>query len=687
MRDVTFDENAMLDQKTVVVDSTNGEQERIVKQVEFMLRTHDQISTQQESNTELQDSHLPQNEVVECNQPTTLAAGRSKRQVKPPDRYGWSDLVAYALPIAEELCVEEPISFKEAIMSPNSQKWLIAMNEEMESLHRNQTWDLVKLPKGNKTVYKKKEGIPGVEDERFKACLVAKGFSQKKGIEYNEIFSPVVKYSSIRVLLALVALYNLELEQLDVKTAFLHGELEETIYMSQPEGFAVEGKEDHVCKLKRSLYGLKQSSRLWYKRFDSFMLNHGYSRSAYDSCVYYRRLHDGSFIYLLLYVDDMLIAAKNLSQVQELKKQLSTEFDMKDLGSAKKILGMKISRDRKCGKLYLSQKRYIKKVLERFGMSNAKPVNTPLAVHFKLSASLSPKTKEEEAEIVVGSLMYAMVCTRPDIAQAVSVVSSTGCSVVGYVDSDYAGDLDKRRSLTGYVFILGGSAGSWRATLQDTVALSTTEAEYMATAEATKEALWLNRLVEELGVKQEESSVIFCDNQSAVQLTKNTMYHERTKHIDIRFHFVRNEVAKGTIKVKKVPTAENPADMLTKPNVGGLRLIYLTCDLQEKLEDNLSLSYSRATGLASLLLPGSSISAMVLAFYVLDRQWSWDPRSTNARSGQSACVGSKSNNTSSDSILREEDGRNKGRNLYTDRQHPLEISSAGAGRLEITEKS
>ena len=198
---------------------------------------------------------------------------------------------------------------------------------------------------GCKWVFKRKEGIPGVEDTRYKARLVAKGYSQVHGVDFNDVFSPIVKHSSIRVLLALVAMYDLELEQLDVKTAFLHGELEEQINMEQPHGFEVDGKEDHVCLLKKSLYGLKQSPRQWYKRFDSFMLGHGYTRSMYDSCVYFRKLTDGSFIYLLLYVDDMLIAAKNLSEIHILKMQLSSEFEMKDLGAAKKILGMEIKRE------------------------------------------------------------------------------------------------------------------------------------------------------------------------------------------------------------------------------------------------------------------------------------------------------------------------------------------------------
>ena len=187
-----------------------------------------------------------------------------------------------------------------------------AMNEEIQSLYKNNTWTLTELPKDKrpltcKWIYKKKDGIPGVENARCKARLVVKGFKQKEGIDFNEVFSPVVRHTSIRVLLAFVALFDLELEQLDVKTAFLHGELEEEIYMEQTEGFIVLGKEHFVCRLKKSLYGLKQAPRQWYKRFDSFMIGQGYCRSQFDDCIYFQTFQDGSFIYLLLYVDDMLM--------------------------------------------------------------------------------------------------------------------------------------------------------------------------------------------------------------------------------------------------------------------------------------------------------------------------------------------------------------------------------------------
>lgn len=376
--------------------------------------------------------------------------------------------------------------------------------------------------------------------------------------------------------------------------------------MEQPEGFSETGDGRLVCKLKRSLYGLKQSPRQWYKRFDSYMLRIGYRRCDYDCCVYVRSLDDGSFIFLLLYVDDMLIAANHLHDVNELKTKLGKEFDMKDLGAAKKILGMEIHRDRGAKKLWLSQKSYVEGVLSRFDMSKANPVSTPLANHFKLSLEQCPKTDSEIEGMskipyasAVGCLMYAMVCTRPDLAQAVSQVckfmSKPGKqhweavkwilrylkgtadrgimfsreqgvvpSVVGYVDSDYAGDLDDRRSTTGYVFTLAGGPICWKSSVQSIVAMSTTEAEYMAVAEAAKEALWLTGLVKELGVEQ-GGVQLHCDSQSAIYLANNQVYHARTKHIDVRFHKIRELLASRQILLQKVHTSENAADMLTKP--------------------------------------------------------------------------------------------------------------------------
>jgi len=335
-------------------------EDNINKQVEFKVNSSHKLDTdtsKQPVQEEVQEyvDKLDEAPLAQCN----LARDRTRRQIKPPQRYVQADVVSFALSVAEDIELQDPVTYREAITSNESSQWIGVMNEELQSLYKNRTWELVKPLKGQKVigckwVFKKKDGSSGVDATRYKARLVAKGFSQRGGIDFNKVFSPVVKHSSIRVLLSIVALFDLEVEQLDVKTAFLHGDLEEQIYMKQPEGFVVEGKEDHACLLKKSLYGLKQSPRQWYKRFDSFMIGHNYSRSNYDSCVYHKKLLDGTYVYLVLYVDDMVIASKSIYEINKLKTLLNNEFEMKNLGAAKKILGTEIHRDRSAGKLYLS---------------------------------------------------------------------------------------------------------------------------------------------------------------------------------------------------------------------------------------------------------------------------------------------------------------------------------------------
>ncbi|WZZ37770.1 hypothetical protein YC2023_034029 [Brassica napus] len=328
----------------------------------------------------------------------------------------------------------EPQSYKEAIGDTHRDEWVEAMQDEMQSLHDNHTYELMKLPKGkralkNKWVYRLKHEERS-SNSRYKARLVVKGFNQKKVIDFEEIFSQVVKMSSIRVVLGLAAVLDLEIEQLDVKMAFLHGELEEEIYMEQPEGFKVPGKEELVCRLRKSLYGLKQAPRQWYKKFDSFMVDRNFKKTKNDHCVFIKRYESGDFLILLLYVDDMLIVGQDRNKIAALKKDLGRCFVMKDLGQARQILGMNITRNKPKKLLWLSQERYVERVLERFNMHKAKPVSTPLGGHFKLSSKQSPTSEKEKEEMkttpyasAVGSLMYAMVCPRSDIAYAVGVVS------------------------------------------------------------------------------------------------------------------------------------------------------------------------------------------------------------------------------------------------------------------------
>ncbi|CAJ2637310.1 unnamed protein product [Trifolium pratense] len=527
-RDVTFDETRM----GMKCKDLEKRPEMGVERIQFEVEPSTD-EREKEDETQVPDESGSDETTVPDYQ---LARDRERRVIRPPNRLGYDDLICYALNAAEEVQDSEPKGFREASESIDSQDWLKAMNEEMLSLEKNQTWKLVPLPKnkrvvGSKWVFKRKEGIPGVETPRYKARLVAKGFTQVEGIDYNEIFSPVVKHCSIRVLMAIVNMYDLELEQMDVKTAFLHGELEETIYMQQPEGFVKDNSK--VCLLKKSLYGLKQSPRQWYRRFDDFLLKTGFVRSNYDSCVYMMKRNEKVILYLLLYVDDILMASSDKQEIQQLKEKLNGEFEMKDLGNAKRILGMDILRDRSKGELFLSQHDYLKKVVERFRMTDSKVVKTPLDHHSKLSIKQCPQSKDERKKMEstpyasgVGSIMYGMVCSRPDLSYAISVVSRFMANpgqvhwqalkwvlrylngslkgglkytrtdpgrdaLEGYVDADYAGNIDTRKSLSGFVFTLFGTAVTWKANQQSVVALSTTQAEYIALVEGVKEAIWL----------------------------------------------------------------------------------------------------------------------------------------------------------------------------------------------------
>ncbi|KAK1626067.1 hypothetical protein QYE76_000382 [Lolium multiflorum] len=322
--------------------------------------------------------------------------------------------------------VEDPTSYKEAIKSLNSSKWQIAMEDELKSMDSNDVWDLVEVPNGAKRVgckwiYKTKYDPKG-NIERFKARLVAKGFTQREGIDYKETFSPVSSKDSLRIVMALVAHFDLELHQMDVKTAFLNGDLDEDVYMTQPEGFVVEGKEHLACRLKKSIYGLKQASRQWYLKFDKIIRTFGFTENVKDNCIYVK-FKGSRFTILVLYVDDILLACSDKDMLHETKNFLSSNFDMKDLGEASYVLGFEIHRDRSKGVLGLSQKAYFERVLKKFNMHKCSGSPAPVVKGDKFGTFQCPRNQIETDQMksvpyasVVGSIMYAQVCTRPDLA-------------------------------------------------------------------------------------------------------------------------------------------------------------------------------------------------------------------------------------------------------------------------------
>jgi hypothetical protein len=500
-----------------------------------------------------------------------------------------------------------PASHRQAVGAPESQHWQQAMREEHQSLIQHDTYDLVELPPGRRPltcrwVYNIKQKADG-SIERYKARLVVRGFSQTEGIDYNETFSPVAKMQSIRTLLAIVAITDMELHQMDVKTAFLHGDVKEDLYMQQPEGFVQPGKEHLVCKLKRALYGLKQAPRAWYERIDSFLVGIGFTRVQADYGVYVIR--SGVMVCIIsVYVDDLLLACNSVPYLTDIKRKLSGEFEMKDLGEAAYILGVRITRDRSKRLIYLDQQKYIEDVLVTFGMENCRPVATPMEHGMQLSADMSPDTDEGRALMLqypyrsaVGSLMYAMTTTRPDLAFSVSAVSqflanpgmkhwqavkrvfrylrgTTGQKLMlggtdqvvltGYSDADWGASKDTRKSVGAYAFLLGVGAVSWRSRRQRAVARSSMEAEYMALSQAACEAVWLRRLLEQMGFAQDQPTVLLADNQGSMALATNPVHHDRSKHIDIQHHYIREVVDDKLVMLQYCSTQDMAADVLTK---------------------------------------------------------------------------------------------------------------------------
>lgn len=529
---------------------------------------------------------------------------RSGRTRNIPERYGFLISESNDVSLIDD---EEPIDYEDVLKSSERDKWLDAMKSEMDSMYENQVWNLVDPPEGIKPigckwVFKKKTDMDG-NVITYKARLVAKGYRQKQGIDYDETYSPVAMLKSIRMLLAIAAHYDYEIWQMDVKTAFLNGNLLEDVYMIQPEGFTSVDKTK-VCKLQRSIYGLKQASRSWNIRFDESIKKFDFSQNPDEPCVY-KKVSGSAVVFLVLYVDDILLIGNDISVLQSVKIWLSKTFSMKDLGEATYILGIRIYRDRSKRLLGLSQSTYIDRVLKRFSMSESKKGYLPIRHGIHLSKSMCPRTEDERICMskipyasAIGSIMYAMLCTRPDVSYALSVTSryqsdpgmdhwaavktilkylrrtkdvfliyGEGDLVIrGYTDASFQTDKDDSRSQSGYVFTLNGGAVTWKSSKQDTVADSTTEAEYIAASEAAKEAVWIKKFISELGVVPAivEAIPVYCDNNGAIAQAKEPRSHQRSKHVLRRYHLIREIIGRKEIQIEKIPTERNLADPLTK---------------------------------------------------------------------------------------------------------------------------
>ncbi|CAH9071119.1 unnamed protein product [Cuscuta europaea] len=488
-----------------------------------------------------------------------------------------------------------PKSHIDALRDPN---WKSAMISEFTALINNKTWELVPRPPNANVIrcmwlFKHKYRSDG-SLERHKARLVVNGRSQRPGIDCDDTFSPVVKPATIRTVLSIALSHNWPLHQLDVNNAFLHGFLDETVYMHQPPGFKDSSRPSHVCLLKKSLYGLKQAPRAWYHRFASHAAKLGFHHSKVDHSLFIYH-NNGDTAYLLLYVDDIVLTASTPTLLRNLISQLGAEFSLKDLGPLSFFLGIAVTRQ--SGRLVLSQQKYASKILHRAGMASCNSTSTPVDTRAKLSADDGPPVPDPTLyRSLAGALQY-LTFTRPDISYAVQQVClhmhdprtshfdalkrilryvkgtmsynlhlrpTATTSLVAYSDADWGGCPDTRRSTSGYCVFMGDNLISWSSKRQTTISRSSAEAEYRGVANVVAELCWLRNLLTELRHPISKASLVYCDNVSAIYMSQNPVQHQRTKHIEMDIHFVRERVALGHVRILHVPSRFQYADVFTK---------------------------------------------------------------------------------------------------------------------------
>ncbi|KAM0961159.1 hypothetical protein ACFX13_020902 [Malus domestica] len=494
------------------------------------------------------------------------------------------------------LCIMDPEKYEDAKQDVS---WLKAMEDEMFMIEKNGTWMLVDRPTekpviGVKWVYKTKLNLDG-SVLKNKARLVAKGYAQKPGLDYNETYAPVARLDTIRTLIALAAHKSWKLYQLDVKSAFLNGVLQEEVYVEQPEGFVVKGKEEKVYKLPKALYGLKQAPRAWYGEIDNYFTQCDFEKSLSEPTLYIKARGEDVLI-VSIYVDDIVYTGNCKTMLEKFKEDMKMKYEMTDLGLLHHFLGMGVIQTD--SSIFIHQKKYASSLLSKFGLNECKSVITPLVATEKLTKDDgSGAVSEELYRSIVGSLLY-LTATRLDIMYASSLLArfihcptskhfgtakrvlryikgtidygleytkGKKAMLIGYCDSDWGGSSDDSKSTSGYAFSFGSGVFSWASVKQSYVTLSTAEAEYISASEATTQAIWLRFVLEDFGELQTEATSLHCDNTSAIAITRNSVFHQKTKHIDRRYHFIKDALQEGIIDLIYCPTEEQIADIFTKP--------------------------------------------------------------------------------------------------------------------------
>jgi Reverse transcriptase (RNA-dependent DNA polymerase)/gag-polypeptide of LTR copia-type/GAG-pre-integrase domain len=508
--------------------------------------------------------------------------------------------------------ITEPTTLAEALQRPDGDKYLESAIEEVRAHLENGTWKVVRLPKGKRAigsrwVFKIKRNADG-SIERYKGRIVAKGYAQREGIDYTETFAPTARFGALRTVIALAAIEDMDLESVDISTAFLNGEIDAEVFMTKPEGVEIVGFEgpEWVLQLLKGLYGIKQGPRLWSQKLHAALSEIGFRRLECDHSVFvYER--DGVKVVVPVHVDDLILASKSKDAIEKVKMDLRAQFKIRDQGPSTLILGVQIERDRKSRTIHLSQPNYIQTILETFRMQDCNGARTPMDEKVRLSSKMSPSSDAEKEAMknipyreAVGKLLYLSIATRPDISYAVGVLcrfnenpgkehwlavkrvirylketqnykltyspSTISDEIfMTYSDADLGGNVNTARSTAGFVMTVGGGAVMWSSRLQRHVSLSSTESEYTTAAATGCEIMWMRDFLDEIGYDISGASTLHLDSNSALQVAKNPEHQSTMKHVNRNYHWIRERVADGDIKLAHVPGTENVADIFTKP--------------------------------------------------------------------------------------------------------------------------
>ena len=545
---------------------------------------------------------------VKHNEVSDTEIRRSSRATARPPSY--DERLLYTQDADYEVCMstaDEPLTYEQAVNSEHSEEWLKAMKEEWDSLIENETWEEVKRESsenmnvvGVKWVFKVKKNEKG-EPVRYKARMIAKGYTQEYGVDYHETYAPVLKYKTLRIMMALSVGADMVIEQMDVKTAFLNANVNEHIYIDVPEGMKLQVSSGAVLRLRKALYGIKQASHEWNKHINAFLESMGFKRCVKDTCLYVKITTTGQRIIIGLFVDDITAAysKRDKEEWMKVKTMLMSKYKLSSVGEVQHIVGMRVEK-RSDGTVWIDQQAYVEQKLQEFGMSESRPMSTPETITKKIDGD--KELSEEEMETyraIVGSLIYASTSTRPDITHAVNIATrkmkeakhsdmvnvkrtlrylcgtktlglyykgkvGSMVKIEGYTDADWGGDLADRKSTSGYAVLINGNVVSWASKKQRVVALSTAEAEWIAVTECVKEMKWMMQLMGELGYTVETPMTVYEDNQSTIKICENDVLHERVKHVDLDYHWIRDNVKEKLIELKWVPSQEELADMFTK---------------------------------------------------------------------------------------------------------------------------